>query len=86
MGAIIVTVTDEAKRFAVDLEVPDMQKIETLKEDIIGSLNGYKPELYLTPFSMELYSERLKRIINSHETLAQAGVWNGDYIAHVRRK
>jgi hypothetical protein len=35
---------------------------------------------------MELYSERLKRIINSHETLAQAGVWNGDYIALVRRK
>jgi len=86
MGAVIVTVSDENKTFSVDLEVPDMQVVGELKEDMIDTLNEYRPELYLYAGSLELYSRRLSRILSSHETLAQAKVWNGDYIVLMKKR
>ena len=86
MGAVIVTVSDEKNTFSVDMEVPNMQIVEELKRDIIDTLNEYRPELYLNADSLELYSRRLSRIVNSHETLAQAKVWNGDYILLMKKR
>ena len=86
MSSMIITVSDEMKKISVDLEVPDLQMVKTLKEDIVETLNGYKPDLYLSAFSVEIFSNRLKRILNDHETFAQAGIWNGDYITLVRRR
>lgn len=78
MHTLIVTVQDEKKKIAVDLEVPALLAVEKLRQDIVDTLNAYNPDLYLSAFSMELFSPRLRRILGGHETLAQAGVWNGD--------
>ncbi len=79
MGNIIVTVTDSARRFLYDIEVPVDVPVEHLREDIAQTINGYRPDLFMSAFT-QLFSNRLKRLLNDSETLASAGVLNGDYI------
>lgn len=80
MENIIVTVTNHTRSYLYDLEVPTNITIDKLKDDIVETLNGYKPELFLRNVSTELYCNRLGRQILHEETLQSAGVWNGDYI------
>ena len=86
MGTLIVTLNMKKQDFSVDIEVPDMLKVDELKRDIVETLRGYRKVLTIPDEGVELYCVRLERIINSHETLAQAGVWNGDYITFVRKR
>lgn len=80
MNSIIVTVTDLAKRFFCDIEVPTDVTIDKLKDDIVETLNGYNPELYLRTLSVELFSNRLGKQLCKEDTLESVGAWNGDYI------
>lgn len=78
---IIVTVCDYNKTFCYDLEVPVMQSIDTLTDDIVETLNGVN--VYLKNQKPMFYVPRLQRVLNTSETLGQAGVWNGDYLVVV---
>ena len=78
MSTIIITVSDEKKTFSYDLEVPTMQKMETLGSDILDVLESCQGRLNRN--YVQFFAPRLKRIINPYETLGQAGVYNGDYL------
>jgi len=85
MKPIIVTVTDRNHRFAFDVEIPVDQPGSKVAEDVMEVLNYGNPELRLSPYYHCLYLNRQKRPLQDRETLAQAGVWNGDYITIVSR-
>lgn len=80
METIIVTITDERGSFFIDVEVPIDLPMGKLKDDIVQTLNGYCPELYLVSLGTEIISKRCKKVLRDEETLEQAGVWNGDYL------
>lgn len=51
-----------------------------LRDDIVQTIMGYRPELYMDSFALALYGNRCGRMIREEETLEEAGVWNGDYL------
>ncbi len=83
MENIIVTVTNVAKTYLYDLELPTEITVDKLKDDIVEALNGYNPELFLRTASIELFCNRIGRRLQAEDTLESAGVWNGDYITIV---
>jgi len=80
VDSVIITITNIAKSYMYDLELPTNITIDKLKDDIVEALNGYNPDLYLRTATTELFCNRLGRQLTSNETLIEAGVWNGDYI------
>lgn len=80
METIIITVTDERRTFFCDLEVPVELEFGRLKEDMVQTLNAYKPELYLKASRVQLFCNRTEHLLAADETLEKAGVWNGDFI------
>ncbi|MGN0165885.1 MAG: hypothetical protein ACI39R_06850 [Lachnospiraceae bacterium] len=80
MEKIIITLTDMAKSFEYDLEVPCDMNIFQLKKEIISSIESYAPghQLGITPTL--LVCNRTKQKLDSEETLSSAGVLNGDYV------
>lgn len=80
MDSIIVTITDKSKSFFYDVEVPTSLETAKLKDDIVETLNGYEPCLHLNSAAICLFCSRINKRLNANETLAEAGVWNGDYI------
>lgn len=78
MNAITITVCDERKTFSYDLEVPVMQTMDSLGQDILEVLEGCHTTI--KKVNVQFFVPRLKRIINPYETLGQAGVYNGDYL------
>lgn len=85
MKNIIVTITDKKNRFVYDMEVPADQPGLKVTEDVMEVLNERSPELYLNAHYHCLYLNRLGRSLSDQETLAEAGVWNGDYITIISR-
>lgn len=80
MENIIVTVTNISKSFLYDLELPVTVTIDKLKDDVVETLNGYNPDLFLQAATTNLFCNRIGRQLSGDETLESAGVWNGDYI------
>lgn len=85
MKNIIVTITDKPGRFVYDIEVPAGQSGGTLTEDVMEVINEANPELYLNARYHCLYLNRLGHPLSDGETLAGAGVRNGDYITIISR-
>lgn len=86
METVIVTMTDEKESFFFDLEVPIGLPVSKLKDDIVQTLNGYRPELCLSSTGMAIMNRRGERVLQEEETLEQAGVWNGDYLTLICRR
>lgn len=80
MENIIVTVTNQQKSFFYDIEVPIELAISNLKDDIVETLNGYNPNLFLKTATVSLLCNRTGHVLADNETMETAGVWNGDYI------
>lgn len=85
MKNIIVTITNEQSTYSYDIEIPIDLEIEKLLDDIVQTLNGYNPALFLNVFSVILYSRREKKFLSAKDTIRQAEIKNGDYI-EIRRK
>lgn len=85
MKSIIVTISDKNKRFVLDMEVPTDDPGKKVTEDIFEVLNQRDPDLHLNAYYHCLYLNRQNRPLKERETLAQAGVWNGDYITIISR-
>lgn len=85
MENIIVTITNEKQQYCYDIEVPTDLEIDKLTDDIVQTLNGYRPELYLNPYRIELFHQRTEKILESSRTMESSNVRNGDYIL-IRRK
>lgn len=85
MKSIIVTISDKNKRFVLDMEVPTDEPGKKVTEDVFEVLNHRDEDLHLNAYYHCLYLNRQKRPIKENETLAQAGVWNGDYITIISR-
>ena len=85
MKSIIITVSDKNRRFLVDVEVPTEEPGGKVTEDLFEVLNHQDEDLRLNTYYHGLYLERQKRLLKDRETLAQAGVWNGDYLTVVSR-
>ena len=66
MNAITITVCDERKTFSYDLEVPVMQTMDSLGQDILDVLEGCNQAIKKS--NVTFFVPRLKRIINSYET------------------
>lgn len=80
MDKIIVTVTDRNRSFFYDVELPLAMTGARLREDLYEALTTYRTDLYLVPpGASAVLCNRLGRCIGDEETLADAGVWNGDY-------
>ena len=80
MENIIVTVTNQNKNFFYDIEVPIGLSMRNLKDDIVETLNGYNPNLFLDTANVSFICNRTGQVIRDEETMETAGVWNGDYI------
>lgn len=85
MKQIIVTITNENHDYYYDIEIPVDLTGEKLLDDIVQTLNGYNPSLYLQIFNSELFCNRLKRKLEAEDTPEQIGIWNGDFIT-IKRK
>ena len=85
MKNIIVTVTDRQQRFMYDLEVPVDAPGRKLSEDVMEVLNTYGDDILLNADYHCLFLNRQGRVITDRETLAEAGVWNGDYITIISK-
>ena len=85
MKNIIVTVTDRQQRFMYDMEVPIDQQGRKLAEDMMDVLNTYGDDIKLHADYRCLFLNRQGRVMTDHETLAEAGAWNGDYITIVSK-
>ena len=81
MSKIIITLTDEKKSFAYDLELPTDLENEKLIDDIVQTIISYNPELMYQTMNTKLYVPKLNmREINKDETLDDLGIFNGDYL------
>lgn len=80
MESLIVTVSDRNRSFFIDLEIPSDLVWEKLSEDVVETLNGYRPELSLPVLGTAFMCMRLKEILPDDKTLREAGIWNGDYL------
>ncbi len=69
----------------LDIEVPTDEPGRKVTEDIFEVLNHRDEDLRLNAYYHCLYLNRQKRSLKESETLAQAGVWNGDYITIISR-
>lgn len=77
---IIVTVSDGDNKLPYDIEVPTNVPSSKLIKDVIETLSAYGGDTVSLKYARELYSVRLGRSLNSSETFAEAGIWNGDVI------
>lgn len=80
MKKIIVTITNTTKTFFYDIEVPTDVPVQLLKKDILDTLEGYDSKLFFSDIFVGLFLNRLNKQLYPNETLADAGVWTGDYI------
>ena len=80
MQQIIVSVTNEKRSFEYDIEIPVDLEGEKLLDDIVESLNGYNPSLFLKKYGMALRCIRTNRLLKENETPEQSGIRNGDYL------
>lgn len=80
MKKIIVTVTNNDKRFNYDVELPTNLEISKLTDDLIQTLHGANPEIWFNANSTKIFDMRLMRNLDFSETLETAGVWNGDIL------
>ncbi|MCM1244439.1 MAG: EsaB/YukD family protein [Roseburia sp.] len=85
MKNIIVTVRSKEKGYSYDLEIPIDLEAEKLLDDIVQTLNGCDPSLYLQAVCSELVCERTGRKLENMQTAEEAGIRNGDFIT-LRRK
>lgn len=85
MKNIIVTVRDEGKNYLYDLEIPIDLEAEKLLDDIVQTINGCDPSLYLQAVRSELICERTGKKLEDTQTAEGAGIRNGDFIT-IRRK
>ena len=79
MDMVMITLRDERHTFAYDLELPYEMESEHLVSQIAEALQAYNHRLTLQPDS-KLYFPRERQLLRPWETLAQAGVHNGDYL------
>ena len=84
MERIITTVSVQNSSAPYDMEMPTGLVIEKLLDDIVQVLLGQDSGLSLRLSEVELFSERLNRILERKKTLQEEGVWNGDYL-EIRR-
>ncbi len=85
MEKIIVTVLDTASQYAIDLEIPVNQNMETLKYDMVDAINAYDFSLQINPDRVDVYCERIDKKLYPGDTFESVGIWNGDYIILQRR-
>ena len=77
MEMVMVTLRDEGHTFAYDLELP-----YEMEAEIVEALHAYNHNLTLSTDS-KLYFPHERQLLRPWESLAQAGVHNGDYLVLV---
>ena len=82
MEMVMVTLRDEGHTFAYDLELPYEMESERLIGQIAQALHAYNHHLTLSQ-SCKLYLPHERQVLRPWESLAQAGVHNGDYLVLV---
>lgn len=82
MEMVMVTLRDEGHTFAYDLELPYEMETERLIGQIAEALHAYNHNLTLSTDS-KLYFPHERQLLRPWESLAQAGVHNGDYLVLV---
>ena len=85
MKNIIVTVTDRQKRFMFDMEVPTDMVGKQLAVNVMEVLNECDLDLRFDAEYHCFYLNRQGCVLSDKDTLASAGVWNGDYITVISR-
>ena len=85
MKHIIVTVSNRQNTFSCDMEVPVDLAGRRLLANMAEVFAVYTPQFHLDDLYCRLYIKRLGRPLEDTESLAQAGVRNGDYLTIVPR-
>ena len=86
MKKIIVTVTDDRGRFAIDLELPTDVKMNKLGADIVEVLHSVDPACRYDPGCVTFLCSRTEAFLREEDTLEDAGVWNGDLLLIMRKR
>lgn len=80
MENIIITVKDEHDAFSCDMEIPSTVPMNSVIEQLIGSLSLLNPSY---PFYRKRWSficSRTNQKISNNLTAQECGIWNGDYL------
>lgn len=79
---LIISVSDERKEmpYDVDVEVPTDVPVSKLAADIWEVLRAYHHGKTINRQAIQLFSNRLNRILQEEETLGDAGIQMGDVI------
>ncbi|MGN1419676.1 MAG: EsaB/YukD family protein [Acutalibacteraceae bacterium] len=81
MSKVIITLEDEKKSFAYDLELPTDLEYDKLIDDIVQTIISYNPDLMYQTNKTKLFIPKLKmKEMKSGETLDELGIFNGDYL------
>lgn len=81
---IIVTVTDKAFSFHVDVEVPLDEPVQKVCGDMAATLNAYQGGFFLSGKKLSLWHPRKQQYLPGEQTMRELGVWNGDFIIFVK--
>lgn len=72
---VIVAVVDSDNGYTSDMELPTEMPVDDLAKGILHLLREYEPRKYAGRYLPVLYAKG--RELNSGETLASAGIWDG---------
>ena len=82
---MIITIRDERKTFAYDMEIAEEVSVDKAIKDIFEILNILNPEFPVDISRYKLFHNRTGRSLAGEESVQEAGIWNGDYITLVSR-
>ena len=76
---IILSVKTNINNASFDIEVPDDVPVSKITKDLVECIVSLF-NIQLNADDVVLSSERLDAILERSQTLAEQGVWNGDFI------
>lgn len=80
MKDIIVTLIDDSNKFELDVQMPNDQPIESMIDDLIGTINQYLNREYFGRTNLSFTCKRTGKTLDISKTLLENGVINGDYV------
>lgn len=76
---IIISINTNINDASFDIEVPDDVVVSKITQDLVSCMEE-QLKIQIDWKDVVLSSERLDLILDPNMTMAELGIWNGDYI------
>lgn len=79
-ASVIVTVCAGEGGYTYDIEVPTDIECRKVLADVMDALSAMGADISELKNARKMYSIRLQRFLDEHESFGSSGIWNGDVI------